>query len=132
MRGIPRRRRARIVSRNSHITRKARKHRKSKMASGHRLRFEFTSPHLVPPGQDLNLASFPIHVSTTTEKTTVTLPLHLPRPEFKDINPDVLAAVDPDFPKTPIQYIYDGLEALGPGYVYNSFPDHYSYLTDSD
>jgi len=45
--------------------------------------------------------------------TSVTLPRHLPRPDFKDIDKNVLAAIDPELAEAPIEYILEGLEATG-------------------
>lgn len=128
IREASRRRRARVVSGSqtpAQITHKSRysydvKHRKAKTAPA-RLRFQFTAPTLpaplVVPEVEMQEAE------SLITKTTVVLPRHLPRPDFKDINPDVLAAIDPELAETPIEFIHEGLETIGPEYVL--FPPPY-------
>jgi hypothetical protein len=48
------------------------------------------------------------------EKTTVQLPRHLARPDYKEISRETLAAIDSELTKAPIEYIHEGLAALGP------------------
>lgn len=71
-------------------------------------RFQF----IAPPVLDVQMKEADI------PKTTVVLPRHLPRPDFREINRDNLTAIDPELADTPIEYIQDGLEAMGPESVF--------------
>ena len=48
------------------------------------------------------------------KNTTVQLPWYPARPNYKEISHKTLAAIDPELIKTPVEYIHDGLVALGP------------------
>ena len=112
-----RRRRARVVGNfsttSNFVTSKQAyaqhiKQRKMKPSSSKTLRFRFESFSI--PVQDVEMKD----IQPTIEKTTVQLPRHLARPDYKEISRETLAAVDPGLIKTPVEYIHDGLAALGP------------------
>ena len=84
------------------------KQRKMKPSSSKTLRFRFESFSI--PVQDVEMKD----IQPILEKTTVQLPRHLARPDYKDISREALAAIDPELSKTPVEYIHEGLAALGP------------------
>jgi hypothetical protein len=135
IREASRRRRARVTSgtNTSHITHKARytsdvKSRKAKPGFGGRMRFRVVIPRLPTPvvAQDIEMKEAEaLNVRVTDvppimQKASVTLPRHLPRPEFKDIDKKILEAIEPEFANTPVEYIQDGLEVMGPECVLKS------------
>lgn len=116
-----RRRRARVAgnfSTTSHfVTNKQAyirhiKRRKMKPSSPKPLRFRFQSFSI--PIQDVKMKDFQPTTQPIMEKTTVQLPRHLARPDYKEISCETLAAIDPELTKAPIEYIHEGLAALGP------------------
>ena len=116
-----RRRRARVVgnfSTTSNFTTNKQayaqhiKQRKMKPSSSKTLRFRFESFSI--PIQDVEMKDAQPATQPIMEKTTVQLPRHLARPDYKDISSETLAAVDPELAKTPVEYIHQGLAALGP------------------
>ncbi|KAG6329585.1 hypothetical protein ID866_9504 [Astraeus odoratus] len=46
--------------------------------------------------------------------TSVSLPRYLSRPPFRAVPKEAIAAVTPELASTPLKYIHDGLECLGP------------------
>jgi hypothetical protein len=88
------------------------KQRKMKSSSSKSLRFRFESFSI--PVQDVEMKDAQPTIQPSMEKTTVQLPRHLARPEYKEISRATLAAVDPELTKAPIEYIHEGLAALGP------------------
>lgn len=115
IRDASRRRRARVVSGVpiTHMSRYAYdvKHRKARASSRPSLLFQFAPIRDVEtkPAEAVSAAE-----QAGLSKTTVVLPRHLPRPDFREINRDTLAAIDAELADTPIEYIQDGLETLGP------------------
>ena len=116
-----RRRRARVAgnfSTTSHfVTNKQAyaqhiKQRKMKPSSSKTLRFRFESFSIPTPDVEMKDAQ-PV-TQQIMEKTTVQLPRHLARPDFKEISRENLAAIDAELTKAPIEYIHEGLAALGP------------------
>lgn len=88
------------------------KQRKMKPSAPKTLRFRFESFSI--PVQDVEMKDIQPTTQPTMEKTTVQLPRHLARPDYKDISRETLAALDPELTKAPIEYIHQGLAALGP------------------
>jgi hypothetical protein len=88
------------------------KQRKMKPSSSKTLRFRFESFSI--PVQDVEMKDLQPATQQVMEKTTVQLPRHLARPDYREISRDTLAAIDPELTKTPVEYIHDGLAALGP------------------
>ena len=88
------------------------KQRKMKSSSSKTLRFRFESFSI--PIQDVEMKDIQQITQPVVEKTTVQLPRHLARPDYKEISRETLAAVDPELSKTPVEYIHAGLAALGP------------------
>ena len=88
------------------------KQRKMKSSSSKSLRFRFESFSI--PVQDVEMKDVQPATRPVMEKTTVQLPRHLARPDYKDISRETLAAIDPELAKAPIEYIQQGLAALGP------------------
>jgi len=88
------------------------KQRKMKSSSSKTLRFRFESFSMSV--QDVEMKDVQPATQPTMEKTTVQLPRHLARPEYKEISRDTLAVIDPELIKAPIEYIHEGLAALGP------------------
>jgi hypothetical protein len=86
------------------------KQRKMKTTSNLRLRFKSFSL----PLQDVEMKDVQPVTQPIMEKTTVQLPRHLARPDYKEVSRGALAAVDPGLSKAPIEYIQQGLAALGP------------------
>ena len=83
-----------------------------KPSSSKTLRFRFESFSI--PVQDVEMKDAQPTAQPSMEKTTVQLPRHLARPEYKEISRETLAAIDPELTKAPIEYIHEGLAALGP------------------
>ena len=83
-----------------------------KSSSSKSLRFRFESFSI--PVQDVEMKDVQPATRPVMEKTTVQLPRHLARPDYKDISRETLAAIDPELAKAPIEYIQQGLAALGP------------------
>lgn len=88
------------------------KQRKMKPSSPKTLRFRFESFSI--PVQDVEMKDVQPATQQIMEKTTVQLPRHLARPDYKEISRETLAAIDPELTKAPLEYIHQGLAALGP------------------
>ena len=88
------------------------KQRKMKASSSKTLRFRFESFSI--PAQDVEMKDVQPATRPIMEKTTVQLPRHLARPDYKEVSRETLAAIDPELSKAPIEYIQQGLTALGP------------------
>ena len=88
------------------------KQRKMKASTSKTLRFRFESFSI--PVQDIEMKDVQPPTQPIMEKTTVQLPRHLARPDYKEVNRDTLAAIDLELAKAPIEYIQQGLAALGP------------------
>jgi len=83
-----------------------------KPSSAKTLRFRFASFSI--PVQDVEMKDTQSPTQQTVEKTTVQLPRHLARPDYKEISRETLAAIDPELTKAPVEYVHEGLATLGP------------------
>lgn len=88
------------------------KQRKMKSPSSKSLRFRFKSFSI--PVQDVEMTDVQPATQPIVQKTTVQLPRHLARPDYKEVSRESLAAIDPELTKAPTEYIQQGLAALGP------------------
>lgn len=88
------------------------KKRKMKPASPKPLRFQFQSFSI--PVQDVEMKDIRPTTQPVMENTTVQLPRHLARPDYKEISRETLAAIDPELARAPIEYVHEGLASLGP------------------
>lgn len=70
--------------------------------------FEVEVPH-TPPA-DVEMAD----ATPAITMTSVSLPRYLSRPTFREVPKQNIAAVAPELADTPLTYIRDGLECLGP------------------
>ena len=67
------------------------------------------------------VAPVKVYVRQTTDvrksHVGVTLPRHLVRPVFREVDAQALKAVDPELENVPVQYVRDGLRVIGARYV---------------
>ncbi|EGO01235.1 hypothetical protein SERLA73DRAFT_167356 [Serpula lacrymans var. lacrymans S7.3] len=54
---------------------------------------------------------------SVSPNASVSLPRYLSRPDYRDISEDKLVALDAELAGTPLDYIHDGLEAIGPDMI---------------
>lgn len=50
---------------------------------------------------------------SSSQKTPITLPRWLARPDYREVRRETLVAIDPEFADVPLEYIQDGLESTG-------------------
>lgn len=57
--------------------------------------------------------------SKAEQKTPVSLPRYLIRPDYKEVSRDIISAIDSELADVPLDYIQEGLEITGPAYVHS-------------